>query len=49
MSEKAWGENNHNIVDLLCTAPSIMSFAARIGRLQLPAELVGKVLQCHEQ
>lgn len=49
MSEKAWGENNHNIVDLLCTAPSTMSFAARVGRLQLPAELEDKVLQCHEQ
>ena len=49
MSEKSWGENNLNIVDLLCTAPSTMSFAARIGRLQIPTGLEDKVLQGHEQ
>ena len=36
-----------NIVDLLCTAPSSISFTQRVQRLQLSSALERRVLDCH--
>jgi len=49
MNSAGWRGKNLNIVDLLCTSPSKISFPERVGRLQLPEEFERTVLKCHER
>ncbi|SHO51295.1 sigma-70 family RNA polymerase sigma factor [Desulfopila aestuarii] len=49
MNSSGWRVKNLNIVDLLCTFPSKISFTYRVGRLQLPEPFEKTVLKCHER